>query len=78
MTTKKIAVIGAGLGGMAAAYDLVKSGADVTIFDAAGNVGGLAAGFQGTTLGLDSGKVLSSLVRDRCSYAWFDQRAGSG
>ena len=46
MTTKEIAVIGAGLGGMAAAYDLVKSGADVTIFEAAGHVGGLAAGFK--------------------------------
>jgi protoporphyrinogen oxidase len=46
MTTKKIAVIGAGLGGMAAAYDIAKSGADVTIFDAVGNVGGLAAGFK--------------------------------
>jgi protoporphyrinogen oxidase len=46
MSVKKIAVIGAGLGGMAAAYDLVKTGAEVTIFEAAGHVGGLAAGFK--------------------------------
>lgn len=46
MTTKKIAIIGAGLGGMAAAYDLIKSGAEVTIFESAGHVGGLAAGFK--------------------------------
>ncbi len=46
MSTKKIAIIGAGLGGMAAAYDLVKTGAEVTIFEAAGHVGGLAAGFK--------------------------------
>ena len=31
---------------MAAAYDLVKTGAEVTIFEAAGHVGGLAAGFK--------------------------------
>ncbi len=46
MSVKKVAVIGAGLGGMAAAYDLVKTGAEVTIFEAAGHVGGLAAGFK--------------------------------
>lgn len=46
MTTQKIAVIGAGLGGMAAAYDLAKAGADVTIFEAASYVGGLASGFK--------------------------------
>jgi protoporphyrinogen oxidase len=42
----KIAVIGAGFGGMAAAYDLVKAGHSVTIFEAAPHVGGLAAGFK--------------------------------
>ena len=43
---QRVAVIGAGLGGMAAAYDLAKAGKDVTIFEAAGHVGGLAAGFK--------------------------------
>lgn len=42
----KIAIIGAGFGGMAAAYDLVRAGHDVTIFEAAQHVGGLAAGFK--------------------------------
>src|SRR5512139_1413176 len=42
----KIAVIGAGFGGMAAAYDLKKAGHDVTIFEAASYVGGLASGFK--------------------------------
>ncbi|MCH7663160.1 MAG: NAD(P)/FAD-dependent oxidoreductase [Chloroflexi bacterium] len=42
----KIAIIGAGFGGMAAAYDLVRAGHDVTIYEAAGHVGGLAAGFK--------------------------------
>ena len=42
----KIAIIGAGFGGMAAAYDLRKAGHDVVIFEAADYVGGLAAGFK--------------------------------
>src|SRR5574339_1152217 len=42
----KIAIIGAGFGGMAAAYDLRKAGHEVTIFEAADFVGGLAAGFK--------------------------------
>jgi len=42
----KIAVIGAGIGGMSAAYDLVQAGRQVTIYEAADHVGGLAAGFK--------------------------------
>jgi protoporphyrinogen oxidase len=42
----KIAIIGAGYGGMAAAYDLKKAGHDVTIFESANYVGGLASGFK--------------------------------
>jgi protoporphyrinogen oxidase len=42
----KIAVIGAGIGGMAAAYDLSQAGHQVEIFEAADHVGGLAAGFK--------------------------------
>ncbi len=42
----KIAIIGAGYGGMAAAYDLRNAGHDVTIFESADYVGGLAAGFK--------------------------------
>jgi protoporphyrinogen oxidase len=42
----KIAVVGAGFGGMAAAYDLAKAGHEVTIYEAAPQVGGLAAGFK--------------------------------
>ncbi len=42
----KIAIIGAGFGGMAAAYDLRKAGHQVTVFESAGHVGGLAAGFK--------------------------------
>jgi protoporphyrinogen oxidase len=42
----KIAIIGAGFGGMAAAYDLAKAGHEVTIYEGAQQVGGLAAGFK--------------------------------
>lgn len=42
----KIAIIGAGFGGMAAAYDLRKAGHEVTIYESANHVGGLAAGFK--------------------------------
>lgn len=42
----KIAVIGAGYGGLAAAYDLKKAGHAVTIFESANYVGGLASGFK--------------------------------
>jgi phytoene dehydrogenase-like protein len=41
----KIAVIGAGFGGMAAALDLRRAGHEVTIFEADTAPGGLAAGF---------------------------------
>ena len=48
MTPEKpsTAVIGAGIGGLSAAYDLARSGKDVTIYEAADHVGGLAAGFK--------------------------------
>ncbi|MDD2921193.1 MAG: NAD(P)/FAD-dependent oxidoreductase [Anaerolineales bacterium] len=42
----KIAIIGAGYGGMVAAYDLRKAGHDITIFESADYVGGLASGFK--------------------------------
>jgi protoporphyrinogen oxidase len=43
---KDIAILGAGIGGMAAAYDLSRAGNRVTIFEAAVIVGGLASGFK--------------------------------
>ncbi len=42
----KIAIIGAGFGGMAAAFDLRTAGHAVTIFESADFVGGLASGFK--------------------------------
>lgn len=42
----RVAVIGAGFGGLAAAYDLLKAGRQVTLYEAAEYVGGLASGFK--------------------------------
>jgi len=42
----KIAIIGAGFGGMAAAFDLRNTGHEVVIFESADFVGGLASGFK--------------------------------
>jgi protoporphyrinogen oxidase len=41
-----IAIIGAGIGGMAAAYDLVRAGHKTTIYEASDQAGGLASGFK--------------------------------
>jgi protoporphyrinogen oxidase len=42
---KRVAIVGAGAGGLAAAYDLVRAGNQVTIFESDDHVGGLASGF---------------------------------
>ncbi|MCU0497925.1 MAG: NAD(P)/FAD-dependent oxidoreductase [Anaerolineae bacterium] len=42
----RIAIIGAGVAGMAAAWDLVRAGHQVTLFEGGAEVGGLAAGFR--------------------------------
>ncbi len=42
----KIAIIGAGYGGMVAAYDLRKAGHEITIYESANYAGGLASGFK--------------------------------
>lgn len=43
---RRVAIIGAGAGGLSAAYDLRRAGREVTIFEAESYVGGLAAGFK--------------------------------
>jgi protoporphyrinogen oxidase len=42
----QIGIIGAGPAGLAAAWELVKAGHTITVFEAADRVGGLAAGFR--------------------------------
>jgi protoporphyrinogen oxidase len=43
---RRIAILGAGIGGMAAAYDLARLGHTVEVFEAADYTGGLASGFR--------------------------------
>ena len=42
----RIAIVGAGIAGLTAAYDLLNAGHEVTVFEASQYAGGLAAGFQ--------------------------------
>ena len=42
----KFAVVGAGVGGLAAAYDLNLAGHEVVVYEASDHVGGLSAGFK--------------------------------
>jgi protoporphyrinogen oxidase len=42
----KIAIVGAGIAGLSAAYDLTRAGNEVTILEASESAGGLAAGFK--------------------------------
>jgi protoporphyrinogen oxidase len=46
---KRIAIIGAGVAGMAAAWDLARVGHDVVIYEGGDQPGGLAAGFRDDT-----------------------------
>ncbi|MGA9397387.1 MAG: FAD-dependent oxidoreductase, partial [Anaerolineaceae bacterium] len=48
MDTRRIAIIGAGFGGMSAAYDLNKAGHQVDIYEGDRQAGGLASGFKET------------------------------
>jgi protoporphyrinogen oxidase len=43
---KKVAIVGGGYGALAAAYDLAKGGAEVTIFESESSLGGLAGSFE--------------------------------
>ena len=42
----RVAILGAGIAGLAAAHELAKAGHQVTVFEAAPQAGGLASGFR--------------------------------
>jgi protoporphyrinogen oxidase len=76
----KIAIIGAGFGGLAAAYDLRRAGHEVTLLESADYVGGLASGFKEPHWDwsveryyhhwFQSDKYMLSLIRE---LGWMDQ-----
>jgi protoporphyrinogen oxidase len=41
-----VAIVGGGVGGLSAAHDMARAGADVTLFEASDSLGGLAGGFK--------------------------------
>lgn len=43
---RRVAIVGAGAGGLAAAFDLCRAGCEVTVFEASDVVGGLSSGFK--------------------------------
>jgi protoporphyrinogen oxidase len=43
---ERVAIVGAGVAGLAAAYDLARAGVGVTVYEAAPAAGGLASGFR--------------------------------
>lgn len=57
-TPRNIAVVGAGLAGLAAAYTLLKSGHKVSLFEAAPQAGGRARGVSHAEAMLDNGQHL--------------------
>ena len=59
---KKVAIVGAGFTGLTAAYELVKNGVDVTIYEGGNDIGGLAGGFTALPLHvLELGLIASGL-----------------
>jgi len=46
LNAMNIAILGAGIGGLSAAYDLARAGHKVTVYESQNHVGGLASGFK--------------------------------
>jgi phytoene dehydrogenase-like protein len=69
----KVAVIGSGVGGLAAATRLAILGHQVTIFEARDNVGGLASGLQAGGVWFDGGPYI---LLDRPGLEWALEKIG--
>ena len=69
----KVAVIGGGVGGLAAATRLAILGHQVTIFEARDDVGGLASGLQAGGLWFDGGPYI---LLDRPGLEWALEKIG--
>lgn len=69
---KKIAVIGAGPAGITAAYELVKMGADVELFEASDSVGGMAKSIHLWDYTVDIGPHRFFSSDTRVNQAWLE------
>ena len=67
MTARKIVVIGAGMGGLAAAVRLARGGCAVQVLDARAAAGGLAAGLELEGFKFDAGPYI---LLDRPGLEW--------
>lgn len=69
---KKIGIVGAGPAGLTAAYKIAQSGYDVTLFEASGEVGGMAKSFDlwGQIVDLGPHRFFSS--DPRVNSLWLD------
>ena len=61
MTTKRVAIIGGGIGGLSAAGELARAGHDVTLFEGSDTLGGKAQVFTHDGLTLDTGPTLLTM-----------------
>jgi phytoene dehydrogenase-like protein len=71
--TRSVIVIGAGMGGLSAALRLARRGCRVHVIEAAGQVGGLAAGLERDGFRFDAGPYL---LLDRPGLAWAFRELG--
>lgn len=61
MASKKVVVVGAGMGGLAAAADLARQGLDVTIVERAASVGGKMRRVESGGLAIDAGPTVFTM-----------------
>ena len=61
MTKDRVAVIGAGAGGLTAAIDLARRGADVTVFESAAAPGGKMRRVEAAGVGIDAGPTVFTM-----------------
>ena len=71
---KRVLIIGAGAGGLAAAIDLASAGANVTVLDRAGEVGGKMRQLRVDGVGIDAGPTVFTM---RWIFEALFQRAGA-
>ncbi len=71
----KVAVVGGGLAGLAAAVELADAGAEVTLYEARSRLGGATFSFERNGLWLDNGQHIA--LRCCTAYLGFLRRIGS-